>query len=626
MESGVSLGYSLRVSMNQLRTRLPTVLLLSGLLAATIVLLEPAKSAVGNWNDIVIGFSELFAKLAMPFGVAFVAIAAPALLFTVVAPRRSIPVLVALYAMFWAQGSLFVSNYGIFDGSPIDWSEHTGKGVLEIAAWAAALGLALAKPHWIRPFALRITAIVFVLQLAALADQIRQSPPLVESLGSERSMVRKIGSSQISRATDFSLIQSMNLYSRDLNVIVLVLDTVQSDYFAEAMRDPERRAAMPPGFTFYRNAVSLYDRTQYSLQSMLTSKAVPDKVDYAQWTRENAAHSLPVKLVEEGFDTVLTTFAPPHYNDFGRWGYNRVLSANLVELGSASAAWRQDVSNMFALGLFRLAPHFLKPRIYDDGQWRIRRLYPPEEAIWQSEKDPYKTPADLAAFDELMASASAAATAPQFRFQHFYGVHKPWTVDDVCGEVDRSLTLRGRAIEATQCLLSRVFEFLHKLDEIGVYDQSLIFVISDHGEKMVPLDLLMASPGLPGGEKPRVVSSSEEAPIDRYWRGVPIFLAKPLYDRQPLRVSDHPVSLCDVPKSVLDTLRIENDFGCESIFSEQSSRRAPRMHYRYPGQAEQRALGISPRDGLEFDKYAVEGHSWLPESWVPVAADTEPSR
>jgi hypothetical protein len=84
------------------------------------------------------------------------------------------------------------------------------------------------------------------------------------------------------------------------------------------------------------------------------------------------------------------------------------------------------------------------------------------------------------------------------------------------------------------------------------------------------------------------------------------------------------VSLCDVPNSVIDgALSIEGDFECESIFSGQNPRRTPRIHYRYPNLAERRELGLSRGDGLPFEKYSVQGHSWLPDSWIPLGVDTE---
>ena len=74
--------------MNWFRLRLPAALLLGGLLAATITLIEPAKSAIGNWSEIGVGFSELLTRLALPFAVAFLAAATFAVLLMAAAPRH----------------------------------------------------------------------------------------------------------------------------------------------------------------------------------------------------------------------------------------------------------------------------------------------------------------------------------------------------------------------------------------------------------------------------------------------------------------------------------------------------------------------------------------------------------
>jgi hypothetical protein len=350
------------------------------------------------------------------------------------------------------------------------------------------------------------------------------------------------------------------------------------------MEDPKLSAAMPPGFTYFPDAVSMYARTEYSLQSMLTSRAVPDSVIGWEWTRKQMTRSLPAKLAERGFTGILSSFS--HTGalcDADEWGLSCLRNETLAESGSANAAQREDVSNLFALGLFRLSPHFLKPQIYDDGRFQSRQLYPAREIVERDSRINHYSRTDLAVFDEIIASAEAGASGPQFRLLHFFGSHRPSTLDENCG-----FSVKGKSFNAaTRCALSRLYEFLHKLDEIGVYDQSLIFVVADHGRTKWP------------------------------WKGVPAFLAKPPGDRHPLRTSEFPVSLCDVPASVLDVLDIEHDFECESIFSGRSSRRSPRMHYRYLAKKRRRSLGVTE---VNFEKFEVVGHSWLTESWIQISA------
>jgi hypothetical protein len=355
------------------------------------------------------------------------------------------------------------------------------------------------------------------------------------------------------------------------------------------MSDPELRDAMPPGFTYYRNAVSPYEGTEFSLPSILTSKTFPSIRYTTGWAGELMAQSVPARLVERGFDAVLVGYTPWVPCDSERWRYKCVRSVTLAEPLISNAGLRKDVSNMFSLGLFRLSPHFLKPRVYDDGRFRAPQLYPmhpTREARWWDPKIWADTRIDLAVLDQLTASALAGEPVPQFRFLHFYAAHRPSTVDESCRYPDDVKKKGGMLLPTTHCILSRLYTFLHRLDEIGVYDRSLIFVVADHGR------------------------------YRGHWQGVPVFLAKPLGDRQPLRTSELPVSLCDVPSSIFDALAIEHDFECESIFSAEADRQQPRLHFRRPGRTRQGQQFI-------FEKFAVEGHSWLPESWasLPAAPD-----
>ena len=56
------------VEANSFRSRLPRVFLLCALIAGTVVLLEPLKSLVSNWEEIELGFSEAVALLSARSG------------------------------------------------------------------------------------------------------------------------------------------------------------------------------------------------------------------------------------------------------------------------------------------------------------------------------------------------------------------------------------------------------------------------------------------------------------------------------------------------------------------------------------------------------------------------------
>jgi len=276
--------------------------------------------------------------------------------------------------------------------------------------------------------------------------------------------------------------------------------------------------------------------------------------------------------------------------------------------------------------MFRLSPHVLKPRVYDAGDWRIPPIYPARKdpALEAKEINPRinsKLSQDFAAFDSLIHYATAGDVAPRFRFLHFFAAHSPWTVDRNCNYVSGN-SGRALAIGNAQCVLSRVYAYLQRLDEIGVYDRSLIFIVSDHGSRLhIPIEPLLADPPLPGAAEPPP-SNAYDGP--KWWyRGVPLFLVKPIGERGSLRLSDLPVSLCDVPRSIFDALDMEGDFGCESIFSAEIAHRPWRMHYHHKSIRQRRNGPPEQLWSFRFEKFAVVGHSWLRESWRSVEDETD---
>ena len=69
------------------------------------------------------------------------------------------------------------------------------------------------------------------------------------------------------------------------NLLVLVLDSVDADQFAQALAEDPDLSRRLEGFTWYRNAMGLSDPTKYGLPALLTGQAYTQPVDYAPWNR-----------------------------------------------------------------------------------------------------------------------------------------------------------------------------------------------------------------------------------------------------------------------------------------------------------------------------------------------------
>lgn len=610
-----------------MRSRLTHAVALAIVTAAILTLFEPLKSALFNSDELSFGFTDLLVGLVVPFLVAATVLAIAWMACAVLMPRRGVALLTALLVCLAVQGSIFVWNYGQFDGSPIDWDAHFGKGVLDAAFWAAMLLLAIVRPGLLARYAADAVKLVLVFQLLGLAAAWLQVRPLAAKHGessAERAVATTDGNGELlipSGATPSAVVtnsaadRDLVAFSRERNVLLVVLDTFQSDFFAELLQDPEVAASIPPGFTYYRNAISTYPTTFLSLQNILTSRVGAKKSGLKRWRVAQMKRSVPAKLADRDYGVSLLV-GYPQWLACDSLGSRLPCTAPVslvAHFSGDEAADRfrtEEVRSLLGVASFRVSPHFLRPWVYAGGQWRIATLYGSDAALGSTDtRIAVDSRRDIVILRELASRATTAAVAPTFKFLHFSGAHPPVTTDRDCaflptGNAADTDAVRAAFVGTAGCVLGLTFDFLKRLDELGVYDESLIFVVGDHGQVDVPLDARFASPDIAGAD-----SSGRGGEMSR---GVPLLLAKRVGDRSPLRTSDAPVSLCDIPASIFSELGVPGAFACESIFDIVDRRATPRFHFTKVFEQGRNPWG--PQRG-PFGWYQVEGHSWLDDSW-----------
>lgn len=567
--------------------------------ALTFAMIEPLQAALPNWDELSIDALTLglqLGKVALVLLACLMPIAFASAWF---APLRAPAIWTASCVAFWVQGDLFLWDYGTFDGSQLDWSAHAVKGWFEVGVWLGLLGFALWKADWVTPRAPKILAAIAVLQLAGLAGIVQQNSPYASrppvAIGKE------------SPASEFAT------FSKGKNAIVVVLDAMQSDIFSAVLQSEALDEEMPGGFVYYRNAISLYVSTKFSLQSILTSRAVPSRVNWVGWLAETMRRSLPAVLAEQGFDSRIASFST---GSLACTRASSVLPCNtLAQLGAPDSARalkadrRSEVSLLARLAVFRLLPHLLKNRVYNEGSWLLPEIYPRRESSGIDPGLPAATRADIQTLRSLTSHVRVVEGAPRFRFLHLNSVHFPGWAGSDCS-ADRSSRLRSRQMDTAQCVLGELFRFFRALDAAGVYDTSAIVVVADHGSHQLRW-VNKEAVGVP--------LEPAEAPgrgaIKSWWKALPVFLVKQPGARGATLESDHPVSLCDVPNTVLDALdlELEGAFECESVT--RSPRRTARFHYSYVEISNQKKRSRESRNFYNFVPILVEGHSWHGSSW-----------
>ena len=153
-----------------------------------------------------------------------------------------------------------------------------------------------------------------------------------------------------------------------------------------------------------------------------------------------------------------------------------------------------------------------------------------------------------AVLDEFAHRMTVAADEPIYKFIHVGIPHMPVVVNAECeytGVVALNReSFRGQA----RCGVARVAAFLNRLREIGVYDNSLIVISSDHGISFPPRQFVHDRP-TPDGDLSVIAG-----------KAMALLLVKPPTAKGPLRVSRAPTAITDIPITVADVLGVPHQF------------------------------------------------------------------
>lgn len=385
-------------------------------------------------------------------------------LLLAVLPRRAFPwgqgVLLGLGVAALLQGNGLNADYGALNGQAIVWEDYTVYGLINTALWAGILFICLSLRQWKRFGALCVVlpCLLAVGEGGWIAYRAAQAPtPQTETYLSQAGLYT-VGTEE--------------------NLLVLVLDSVDADQFAQALAEAPDLSRRLEGFTWYRNAMGLSDPTKYGLPALLTGQAYTQPVDYAGFIAAAYADA-PLYTMLAGDVWDARFFTDSRYVSLDAGVVDNLAREELAV--NDPAGLTRDLLRLCA---FRYAPHFLKPQL-----WMYSNVFLPYA---QAQGEPVYEVTDPA-FDARLREEGLEATVERaFRLIHLTGMHPPYTMDADCQYQAQGVT----AQEQMRGCLRLAEDYLEQLRALGVYDRSAVLILADHGTDTVhrPL-LLLKRPG-----------------------------------------------------------------------------------------------------------------------------------
>ncbi len=557
--------------------RLLDLMVVAAAASATVLLFSPANVYYRNALEFPLRFRD-----ALPY-LLLLTVAATLLTTGLVSVLKSawrapaVSLLLGIAVSAWIQGNLLTWNYGSLDGREIDWSASPWRGVVDGAVWlavliGAALGWRVVSRH-ARDGALGLLAVQLV--GAMVTAKTNDTPSYV--------------------LHDFDFDVECRLSSKR-NAVVLVLDGLQGTEFATVIAEHPTLVSTFQGFTYFRDALADFSITHSSIPAILTARRYDNSQSYVSFVEEayNSSSSLPKRLRQNGFIVDIYALSK------ALWSDPAVLS-NLPAESRGLRAIGGNLAFLVDLGVFRCAPHPLKRVVYAKQSWLLPRL---AVHLGFGSRTPMATTGILsnAMFIADLTGKAAAdgrlEDAPVFKFFHVQGPHPPLSVDDTGRPAELVFSAENyrKAVIGSIRIAGLLLEFMRRK---GLYDESLILIVSDHGGG-VPVVL---PPALAAGAGP-------QGPTIRS-RALPLVLVKPIGAHGSLRVSDAPVQLSDIPKTVLSQLGLPSlGVPGADMFALTSGEERARVHYAMPD-----TNWAVSRHLSAMTEYAVHGFGWYASSW-----------
>lgn len=299
----------------------------------------------------------------------------------------------------------------------------------------------------------------------------------------------QFGINRYTRSNDRALsYEPMMSLSDEQNIIVFLLDRFDGMYLDELLESYPELYDEFEGFTFYQNNISRYTSTFPSIISMLTQQEYENEewADYyaKAWQKrtflddlkdsgyhinllcDNATTYSGLTDIETRCDNIIQV-------DPNEYDYNYLGSSGVIPV-------------MTHISLGKLCPYALKDlflNIESDFSVYFRNLDAREDASPAA----IGTGSDLK-FYQYLSSHTLTADAPKtFSFVHLNGCHDSsdelsalYDGPDKEGSFPHFRTARGD--------MEILFEYFRQMKACGVFDNSVIIVLGDHGHQVTPYD------------------------------------------------------------------------------------------------------------------------------------------
>jgi len=444
-------------------------------------------------------------------------------------PQTLLPVVSFLAVATFVESRILLplAGHRPFDGTAIDWSRFKTLSIVELTTMIALL---------VAFFLLRRRLQVFY--AVALFILIFHGLNCGYLVVSNYRVLARSAPRQNSATGYFS---SYHRLSKNRNIIHIVTDGTSGSFVYDILaEDWDHYSQVFDGFTLFRRAAGRFPGTYPSVPFYMTGRSLaPDQDSVASllFTHEYIGtaleeHSIVNALARNGF----ATYGFQIGGLYCKGAYTACSGENIfVRRHLDDRVFSNTLSSALLLldiGFFQSTPVAVRQRIFNDQKWFLTR--------WVDSSRP---PGVLPMFTENLTTDGPKSS---YNYIHHMGGHPPIQFDENCNYVGvREWDAQNTRAQLV-CVVRQLEALVERLKQLEIYDETVILIHGDHGTG----HLSSLIPSVTGS----VVNAHVIAGAN------PLLLIKPLGSRGPLKISDAPASIGDIPATLDEMFNLEGEF------------------------------------------------------------------
>jgi hypothetical protein len=508
--------------MNIIKNKIKVALFPAFLLAFTFLIAGPLNLYMNNQENFWFDISSILFFFILIFLIVLCVIIAMIIILSKRAFEIGIATIWGIGIALWIQGSILKWNYGLMNGLSINWGAYAWRGIIDTSIWImcvlGAIIIAIKKKQYISKIMMFTSILIVLMQSTELilnTLNIEHKPYIVSD-------------------------EEKFVFSKNKNVVIFIVDTFRSDIFQKIIDEKSSYGSEFKDFTYFRGTMGGFPYTYPSVQLLLTGKyydnSLPIKDFITNVQKENSLFKI---LRENNFSSHVYSFAQS--NLFSIDSYDN--KTNIV----SKSEMIKMTKKMYKLTAFRYMPQVLKKYFVITSDEFAKKGENERSSVY-----------DIGFYHDILNTDFTTDDSNGiFKVYHLHGLHNPIRINSDIEEIKEAGGIEALT-QAGIAELKIIDQYIEKLKELNIYDNTMIIVTGDHGDYIdytKKIDEIISNKDLTyvNGELDRSIDKNVILTAN------PILLVKRFNEiKDTLTISDVPSTLGDIPNTILSALGIES--------------------------------------------------------------------